>query len=210
MGNTNNLELNKGDNFIFLIDVSLSMKTTDAPGGLSRIEFLKEQVITFAKEASKYDTDGIDVVTFGHGVKVYEGITADKAESIIRGLAANEGSTDTAAGLAKAWELHKAYKARGGQDQTVVFAATDGAPNDRNAVISTLRKIAAEQEADNEDFSVSFLTVGEIDGGLRAFLTTLDDDLNAKDKNGNAVDIVDVKALAEVDFMSAFIGAVHD
>ena len=91
-----------------------------------------------------------------------------------------------------------------------MFIATDGAPSDREAVIKQLRSIASQQEVDSEDFSVSFLTVGEIDKGLRDFLTMLDDDLNARDKNDKPIDIVDVKALHEVDFMTAFIGAVHD
>jgi Mg-chelatase subunit ChlD len=210
MGNANNLELNQGDNFIFAADVSGSMATTDCPGGLSRIEFLKEKIQTFIGEAAKYDTDGIDVVTFGHGVTTFESVTEDKAKSIIGMLRANEGATMTHLVLAKAYELHKAYKARGGTDQSVVFVATDGAPSEPKAVVAELRRIAALQEADNEDFSVSFLTVGEIDNSLRAFLTMLDDDLKAKDKNGKDIDIVDVKALADVDFLTAFVGAVHD
>jgi hypothetical protein len=77
-------------------------------------------------------------------------------------------------------------------------------------VKSEIRKIAAQQEADNETFSISFLTVGTIDSGLQSFLTELDDTLNAKDKNGADIDIVDVKALNDIDFMTAFVGAVHD
>ena len=59
------LELNKGDNFIFGIDVSASMQATDTPNGTQRIEYLKESVNTFIGEAAKWDTDGIDIVTFG-------------------------------------------------------------------------------------------------------------------------------------------------
>ena len=43
-----------------------------------------------------------------------------------------------------------------------------------------------------------------IDGPLRAFLTELDDNLKAKH------DIVDVKALEDVDFVGAFAGALND
>ena len=68
VGNPNNLELNEGDNFIFGVDVSGSMATTDCPSGMSRIDYLKEKVIQFANEASKWDKDGIDVLTFGHKI----------------------------------------------------------------------------------------------------------------------------------------------
>lgn len=199
MDKGNQLELNKGDNFIFAVDVSASMQGTDCPGGKSRIEYLKEGVITFAKEASKWDEDGIDVIAFGHNVTTHKGVTAEKAEQIIGGLKANEGSTNTAGAIQEAYKLHRA----GNYDQTVLFVATDGAPNDRNAVKDAIRSIAAELK-DEHEFAISFLTVGDINSELRSFLTELDDDLKAKH------DIVDVKALTDVDFMAAFAGALHD
>lgn len=201
-----NLELNKGDQFIFGVDVSASMQTKDV-GGQSRIEALKEQVITFIGEAAKYDPDGVDVVTFGSKITHLGALTAAEAKDKIAPLKASEMSTDTAGLIRKAWTLHQD---KASSDQTVLFIATDGEPNDREAVKNEIRAIAKQQEADKEVFSISFLTVGTIDPGLQSFLTELDDTLNAQDKNGAAIDIVDVKALAEVDFETAFSGAVHD
>lgn len=184
------LELNKGDNFIFAVDVSGSMGTRDCPGGAARIDYLKENVITFAKEASKWDEDGIDVLTFGHQITPFPKVTAEKAEALISGFKASEASTDTAGAIREAYKLHKA----GGYAQTVLFLATDGAPNDKNAVKDAIRTIASELK-DEHEFAISILTVGEIDSALGAFLTELDDDLKAKH------DIVDVKKLTDVDFM---------
>lgn len=194
------LELNKGDNFIFGVDVSQSMTAQDCPGGLTRIEYLKEKVILFAKEASKWDEDGIDVLTFGHQITPYTGITADKAQEVISGLAANEGQTKTAELIQAAYDRHK----QGGHEQTVLFIATDGEPSDREAVKSAIVDIT-NAVTDEREFNISFLTVGKIDAGLQAFLTGLDDDLK-----GAKYDIVDVKTLEEVDFMSAFMGALND
>ncbi len=194
-----NLELNKGDQFIFGVDVSASMQTADTSSGQSRINHLKEKVIAFAKEASKYDPDGIDVVTFGHQVKTLKNVTADTAEQVIGALQANEGSTDTAGLIREAYKLHKAS----GSDQTVLFIATDGAPNDREAVKDAIRTIAAELK-DEREFAISVLTVGSPNADLQGFLSEIDDNLKAKH------DIVDVKALDDVDFMTAFVGALHD
>jgi len=196
MGNPNNLELNKGDNFIFGVDVSGSMATDDCPGGATRIEYLKEKTIVFAKEAAKYDTDGIDVLTFGQKVSFYRGVTGDKAEEIISKLQANEGMTDTASLIRAAYKLHK----DGGKEQTVLFIATDGSPSDRDAVKSAIVEITQDVK-DEREFNISFLTVGVVNDDLRAFLTGLDDDLK-----GAKYDIVDVKALEEVDFMEALFG----
>lgn len=198
--NPNNLELNTGDNFIFGVDVSGSMATADCPGGLTRIQFLKEKTIQFAREASKYDTDGIDVLAFGHQVTPYQGVTGDKASDIIGGLKANESATMTHLLIQKAWELHKAGK----YEQTVLFVATDGEPSDREAVKKTIVEITQKIE-DEKEFKISFLTVGTIAPSLQTFLTGLDDDLK-----GAKHDIVDVKRLEEVDFMQAFAGALND
>jgi Mg-chelatase subunit ChlD len=195
----NNLELNEGDNFIFGVDVSGSMGTSDCPGGMSRIEFLKEKVIQFTNEASKYDSDGIDIITFGHAITPYKGVTADKAKELIGGFKATEASTDTAGLIRKAYEMHKT----GGYEQTVLFIATDGAPKSMEEVKTVIRDIASNVK-DPREFSISILTVGKIDPALRDFLTTLDDDLKAKH------DIVDVKELESVDFMTAFVGATND
>lgn len=193
------LELNKGDNFIFAVDVSASMQATDTPSGASRIDYLKEQVITFAQEAGKYDEDGIDVLTFGHQVVPYLKVTTDKAASVIGALKATEGMTQTHLVIQEAYKLHKA----GGYPQTVLFLATDGAPSDKNAVKDVIRSIAAEIK-DEHEFAISILVVGNPDSGLSAFLTELDDDLKAKH------DIVDVKQLKDVNFLEAFTGALHD
>lgn len=195
-----NLELNKGDNFIFGVDVSASMAKDDCPGSMTRIEYLKEKVKLFASEASKWDTDGIDVVTFGSNITAYEKVTAEKAGELITGFKANEMSTDTAALIRKAWQMHKA----GNYPQTVLFVATDGEPNDREAVKQVIIDITKEVK-DEREFNISFLTVGKISPSLQAFLTALDDDLKEAKH-----DIVDVKPLESVDFLSAFAGALND
>ena len=199
-GSGSNLELNKGDNFIFGIDVSRSMDMGDCPNGMSRIEFLKEAVILFCNEASKWDTDGIDVLTFGHKITPYLGITSDKASEIIGKLTANEGTTDTAGVIREAYKLHKAA----GKEQSILFVATDGEPSDREAMKQAIIDITNDVK-DEHEFNISILTVGRISEGLKAFLVGLDDDLK-----GAKYDIVDVKELESVDFMTAFDGALHD
>ena len=192
------LELNKGDNFIFLFDVSGSMSESDTPSGVSRIDYLKEKLTTFVNEAAKYDDDGIDLIKFGHAVTHLDKLTPATAAGIIASLNANESSTNTAGALQKAYDLHKAGK----YAQTVAFVATDGAPSDKEAVRNVIRNIAGEI-ANEHEFAISFLLVGK-DAAVRVFTTELDDGLNAKH------DIVDVKELDEVDFVAAFSGALHD
>jgi Mg-chelatase subunit ChlD len=199
----NNLELNKGDQFIFALDVSRSMGMTDCPAGQSRIQYAKESAKLFASEAAKYDPDGADYFTFGATVTPYLNQTEAQAHALIDKIEANEGSTDTAGVIAAAWKRAQELRAGGVTDNIVLMIVTDGAPNDAEAVKTTIRGIADSLE-NGEDFGIVFLTVGNIDSGLRSFLTDLDDDLNAKH------DIVDVKDFMSVNFAQAFDGATHD
>lgn len=194
-----NLELNQGDNFIFGIDVSGSMQTGDCPGDLSRIAYLKEKVIAFAKEAGKYDANGIDVLTFGHQVNLFPGVSSERADSIISKLQANEGATHTHLLIDTAYRLHR----DGGYDQTVLFIATDGQPSNASLVKEVILDISKKLK-DPHEFAISILTVGYIDSGLQSFLDSLDDLKSAPH------DIVDVKRLEDVDFTQAFVGALHD
>jgi len=195
-----NLELNKGDNFIFLIDVSGSMAATDTPNGDTRLSYSLEQAATFIGEANKYDTDGVDVAKFGHKVTSIGKLTADNAKSELGKLTPNEGATETSKAIEYAWKLHRS----GGYQQTCAMVITDGEPSDEQALFKTIAAITQELK-DEHEFAISILTVGNRSASLEAFLTKLDDSLP-----GAKHDIVDVKRLEEVDFVSAFVGALHD
>lgn len=197
----NQLELNKGDNIIFAVDISRSMGATDCPGGMSRIDYVKESLKTFVNEAAKYDDDGIDLITFGVNVVAHPKLTPASAETLVNSLGAIEGATNTSGAISKAWELHK----QGGYDQTVLMIATDGEPSDEAAVFKVIADITNNLTKGEHEFGISFLTAGVRTPSLQAFLTKLDDALP-----GAKYDIVDVKEFDKVNFAQAFDGALHD
>lgn len=201
--NAQNFELNKGDQFLFALDVSASMNMKDCPGGLSRIEYSKEQAKVFATEAGKFDPDGADYFTFGEKITPYLNQSPEDAVKLIAGLRATEGSTDTAGVINAAWKRAQEIRKGGCVDNIVLMVITDGAPADPEAVKKEIRAIT-ETLTNGEEFGIIFLTVGQIDAPLRAFLTDLDDNLGAKH------DIVDVKDFMEVNFIQAFSGAIND
>lgn len=196
--NSNNLELNEGDDFIFLLDVSGSMSATDTPTGQSRYDFAKEKALAFCNEAAKIDTDGISIFRFGHQITKFSDITPDKIEAAFAG-GPTEMSTDTAGAIKAAWEEHLERK----NEQTFVLIVTDGAPNNKDAVKQIIVDITNKVK-DEREFNISFLQVGN-DPNVAAFLSAIDDDLK-----GAKYDIVDCKRLEEVTFMSAVAGAMND
>lgn len=196
--NANNLELNEGDDFIFLLDVSGSMAATDTPTGQSRYDFAKEKALSFCNEAAKIDTDGISIFRFGHQITKFSDITPDKIESAFNG-GPTEMATETAKAIQAAWDEHVERK----NEQTFVLIVTDGEPTSRDAVKKVIIDITHKVK-DEREFNISFLQVGN-DPKVAAFLSAIDDDLK-----GAKYDIVDCKRLEEVTFMAAVAGAMND
>lgn len=194
----NNLELNEGDDFIFLLDVSSSMGATDTPTGQTRYDFAKEKALAFCREAAKIDTDGISIFRFGHQITKFSDITPDKIESAFVG-GPTEMSTETGKAIKAAWDEHVERK----NEQTFVFIVTDGAPVNKEEVKQVIIDITNKVK-DEREFNIAFLQVGN-DPNVAAFLSAIDDDLK-----GAKYDIVDCKRLEDVTFMAAVAGAMND
>lgn len=199
MTNPNNLELNKGDQFIIGLDISGSMGTTDCPGGMSRINYTLETLKTFVREAAKWDPDGISFYPFGASVQAFPDMQPDDIDKKLVGIKL-EGATMTHLAVTRAYAEHVAKK----NEQTFLMVFTDGEPSDPDALKQAIIDIT-NQVTDEKEFRIAFLTVGVRSAGLDAYLTSLDDDLK-----GAKYDIVDVKKIEDVDFMAAVNGALND
>jgi hypothetical protein len=205
MSSANNLELNKGDDFIIGLDISRSMSATDCKGGVSRIAFVLESLAPFIGEAFKWDTDGVSLYAYGAGVQAFPDLTPDQFDAKLAAFksgAALEGMTNTHLAIRGAWQEHQDRQ----NEQTFFMLFTDGEPSDPSAVEQAIIDITNAVEDENE-FRIQILTVGEPSSGLTAWLTALDDDLKSK---GAKYDIVDVKRLEDVDFAAAVNGALVD
>jgi len=199
--NPNNLELNKGDQFIIGLDVSGSMQTKDTTSGLSRYDHVLEQLDVFMNEADKWDPDGVSFYTFREKVTAFPNLKAGAYKSKLP-KAPIEGTTLTEQAIKAAYAEHKAAKS----EQTFFMLFTDGVPANPDAVKQAIIEITKDVK-DEKEFRITFLTVGVRDTKLEAYLTNLDDTLT---NDGAKYDIVDVKRIEDVDFMAAVSGAIHD
>lgn len=190
-----NEDLAKRD-YIIAIDKSGSMSTPDCPGGRTRWDWVQEQALNVARKCGEFDTDGIDVVVFASTPKEHHGVTVDKVSQVFAEHSPS-GSTDTAAAVKLVTDAYFARKAAGTAKPITLLVFTDGVPNDGNALAHVIIDAANKIDAD-EEIAISFLQVGK-DDSARAFLKSLDDDLQAK---GAKFDIVDTKDDAEMENIS--------
>lgn len=189
--------------FIVAIDASGSMGNyVKGVGSASRWEAMQESLLSFVRDVEKFDTDGIDIVTFGGSmIDKHQGVTSDKVREVFASRAPR-GGTPMAEGLQAALALAgKSPK----KDFILVF--TDGEPDDKAAVADVIRRQANSQTADDE-CTILFVQVGD-DPAASAYLKGLDDNLK-----GAKFDIVDAKTIAEAEKFSTtadlVIAAISD
>lgn len=178
--------------FIIALDASGSMGASSTRyQGKTRWQEGQELIIGLAGVLGQYDADGIDVVTFGQKVEMFEGVTVDKISSIFATVSPY-GGTPTAEMLSKIVAKQTASK-----KNTVAIIFTDGEPSDRKAVESVIVSASNALERD-EQLTFLFVQIGT-DPGAAAFLKHLDDELEG---HGAKFDIVDTIGAAEAEQLS--------
>lgn len=188
--------------FVVVIDASGSMGETDMKGGVSRWDYMQETALSFVRDIEKFDSDGIDVVTFsGSSILSYSGVTSQKVKDVFSARSPR-GSTPLAEALTEALKLAgKSDK----KDFIIVF--TDGVPDDKAAAAKVIVDASHKQETD-DSLTILFVQVGS-DAGAAAYLKSLDDDLTTA-----KFDIVDAKTMAEAEAFATtsdlIIAAIND
>lgn len=178
--------------FIILLDASGSMSSPSTRfAGKTRWQEGQELILGLAGVLGQYDSDGIDVITFGQSVSLFEGVTSDKVASVFATVSPY-GGTPTAAAL----QLVVDKQAATGKN-TVAIVLTDGEPNVQADVESVIVGAANALEKD-EALTFLFVQVGN-DTGAAAFLQYLDNDLQ---KKGAKFDIVDTLSAADAEALS--------
>jgi Mg-chelatase subunit ChlD len=188
-------DLGKYD-FVVAIDRSGSMG--DAVGGtrnMSRWKAAQEFTHGIARDASKYDDDGITVILFNDSLKEFKNIT-DGVGKVDEVFDKNHpgGSTDTAGMLLYVFQdyLKRKKADQIGTKPMLLFVVTDGVPDDEQAVVTNI--VSFTKKLDQEDeFGIQFLQIGDNEHA-RAFLKRLDDHLK---KEGAKFDIVDTENESE-------------
>jgi hypothetical protein len=191
MSITLNAETASEFDFIVGLDASGSMASPSKRfAGKTRWEEAQETILGIASALDKYDADGIDVVVFGGGVSLVEGVTSAKVSDVFSSRGPR-GSTPLAEALSVVVDKQK----KTGKN-TVAIVFTDGEPDDKQAVIKTIVNAANAIDKD-EALTFLFVQIGD-DAGAAKFLTSLDDDLQPA---GAKFDIVDAISAAEADKM---------
>lgn len=174
--------------FIVGLDASGSMASpSKRRPGKTRWEEAQETILGIALGLEKFDADGIDVVVFGGGVSMVEGVTSAKVAELFASRGPR-GSTPLAEALTVVVNKQKASG-----KNTVAIIFTDGEPDDKAAAEKVIADAANALEKD-EALTFLFVQIGD-DAAASKYLDHLDDGITAK------FDIVDAISAATADTM---------
>lgn len=155
--------------FALVVDHSGSMGAPSSRMQGNRLQEVQEDAVAVARIASEYDDDGITVIPFSTGVRVYDEVTESKVEQVFRENPPRGGTNLTDA-------LEAVYqKARKSSKDMVAIVYTDGAPNDERRCADKMASIARSLGRPKIGFTI--VQVGN-DRGASEFLDYLDNELD--------------------------------
>ncbi len=176
--------------FIIAVDHSGSMsKPSNRMTGKTRFQEVEEEVGNIARQAEKYDDDGLTVIAFAGSAKVYDGVTSDKVETVFKEFQPN-GSTNLAAAISEA-----SKKARSSSKEVVVIIFTDGEPDSYPDVEREIN--AAGKEFGRPRIGFFFSQVGS-EAGATKFLSRIDNDLKVDVCSTRSEELTESLSLAQI------------
>ena len=124
-------------NLMVILDISGSMNTADAGGGLTRLQMAKNAINNLADGYDQHGEVRVQIVTFSTtGAAQSTWLTVGDAKALINGLSASGGTNYDAALAAAITGFANAGKLAGAQN--ISYFLTDGLPTFGNGTTSTL------------------------------------------------------------------------
>ncbi len=192
--------------YTLVLDKSGSMSTVDVLGK-SRWVSAQESTLALARKCEQLDPNGITVYTFSGRFKRYDNVTAAQVEQIFM---ENDpmGTTNLAGVLEDAFKHYFDRKAAGQADGETILVLTDGAPDDRRAVIESVVQATKKMDRD-EELAVSFIQIGS-DSGATSFLKALDDQLEGVGAKFDICDTITMEDMENMSIAEVLLAAIQD
>jgi len=151
-----------------IIDKSGSMQTQDCPGGISRWDFCREQLLNLTSQAGAAFRNGITVALFSSDYQIFRNVNFSAVSQIF-----SSNYPDGGTYLAKPMrDILSSYFAErdGNAAQSMptrpllIEIITDGEPSDKGALIQTICQATQKMRSPRE-VSIQFLQIGHDNEG---------------------------------------------
>ncbi|MDX2108088.1 MAG: VWA domain-containing protein [Candidatus Melainabacteria bacterium] len=171
-----------------VIDKSGSMSTNDCPGGMSRWDWCRDQMLGFARQTSSVFRQGIDILLFSSEFQAFPNTNFNAIKTVFANNRPS-GGTQMSEPLEAVFNEHFRKRDQlGNTKKLIVEVISDGEPSDKGQVAVAIARATQRMQRPDE-IIVSFLQIGNERDGASA-LTYFDNNLM---RDGAMQDIVDVE-----------------
>lgn len=171
-----------------VIDKSGSMSTSDCPGGMTRWDWCREQMLGFTRQTASVFRQGIDVLLFSSEYQAFPNVNFNAVRNVFTSNRPS-GGTQMSEPLEAVFNEHFRKRDQlGNTKKLIVEVISDGEPSDKGQVAAVIAR-ATQRMQKPDEITVSFIQIGNERDGASA-LTYFDNHLM---RDGALQDIVDVE-----------------
>lgn len=179
---------------VIVLDKSGSMDERDCPGGMSRWDWCRDQMMSLTAQISSVFKSGITVALYSSDYDIFKNVDLAYVTRIF-GENAPSGGTYTGKVMEAVFDDYFARRAANpATRKLLVQVVTDGDPSDKGALIAAISR-ASQMINSPGEITVNFLQIGHEEAGART-LAKLDSNMASE---GAKFDIVRVEPFAFVE-----------
>lgn len=179
---------------VIVLDKSGSMDERDCPGGMSRWDWCRDQMMSLTAQISSVFKSGITVALYSSDYDIFRNVDLSYVTRIF-GENGPSGGTYTGKVMEAVFDDYFARRASNPNTRKLlVQVVTDGDPSDKGALIAAISR-ASQMINSPGEITVNFLQIGHEEAGART-LAKLDSNMASE---GAKFDIVRVEPFAVVE-----------
>jgi len=179
---------------VIVLDKSGSMDERDCPGGMSRWDWCRDQMMSLTAQISSVFKSGITVALYSSDYDIFRNVDLGYVTRIF-GENSPSGGTYTGKVMEAVFDDYFARRASNPNTRKLlVQVVTDGDPSDKGALIAAISRASQLINSPGE-ITVNFLQIGHEEAGART-LAKLDSNMAGE---GAKFDIVRVEPFAVVE-----------
>lgn len=179
---------------VIVLDKSGSMDERDCPGGMSRWDWCRDQMMSLTAQISSVFKNGITVALYSSDYDIFRNVDLGYVNRIF-GENGPSGGTYTGKVMEAVFDDYFARRASNpATRKLLVQVVTDGDPSDKGALIAAIAR-ASQMINSPGEITVNFLQIGHEEAGART-LAKLDSNMASE---GAKFDIVRVEPFAAVE-----------
>jgi hypothetical protein len=192
---------------VLVLDQSGSMDERDCPGGMSRWDWCRDQMMSLTAQVASVFKNGITVALYSSDYEIFRNVDLNYVTRIFAEHGPT-GATFTGKTVQAVLDDYFARRASSGATRKLlVQVVTDGDPSDKGNLIAAIAR-ATQQMRSPQEITINFIQIGNESAGANT-LAKLDHDLAREGAQFDIVKVVPFASVAQTGLPRALVDATR-